>query len=190
MASFPALQWLPCLQATLGHLALLGRCISFGNSSWVHCNVLVVWSGREEHWLQARALLQLGTGRGCTCCLHVLPFRSMCQTPLGWTRDDPGELQTVKLLLARCPSVLPSLTGGDKASDSVQALEVSAEDFGQSSGSLSQSPSCLPSAEGQEEQGRLPEFTWLVSSCHNERAEVLCPLTAQQHGGGARSWHQ
>lgn len=112
----------------------------------------------------------------------------MCQTPLGWTTDDPGELQTVKLLLARCPSVLPSLKGRDKVYDSVQVLEVSAGDFGQSSGSLSQSPSS--STEGQEEQGRLPEFTWLVSSYHDERAEVLCPLAAQQLGGGACSWHQ
>ena len=72
----------------------------------------VAWSGREECWLQVRALPQPGMGRGCAFCLRVLPFRSMCQTPLGWTSDDRGEVQTVKLLLAGCPRALPSLTAG------------------------------------------------------------------------------
>lgn len=31
-------------------------------------------------------------------------------------------------------------------------------------------------AEGQEEQGKLPELLWLVSSNHVERAEILGPV--------------
>lgn len=64
---------------------------------------------------------------------------------------------------------------GEKVFDSVQVLEVSAGDFGSPKPLL-----CFPSAEGQEEQGRLVnvfELTWFVSSYHHERAEVLCPVT-------------
>lgn len=38
---------------------------------------------------------------------------------------------------------------------------------------------CIPSAERQEEQGRLVnvlELMWFVPSYHHERAEVLCPV--------------
>lgn len=63
----------------------------------------------------------------------------------------------------------------DEVFDSVQALEVSAGDLGSPKHLL-----CFPSAERQDEQGRLVnvlELMWLVPSYHHERAEFLCPVT-------------
>lgn len=63
----------------------------------------------------------------------------------------------------------------DEVFDSVQALEVSAGGFGSPKPLL-----CFPSAERQEEQGKLVnvfELMWFVSSYHHGRAEVLCPVT-------------
>lgn len=64
---------------------------------------------------------------------------------------------------------------GEKVFDSVQALEVSAGDFGSPVPLL-----CFPSAERQEEQGKLInvfELMWFVSAYHHESAVVLCAVT-------------